>query len=107
MTKLAQFIKVLGDANRLAIIHAIGESTRSVTEIIAETGLSQTLVSFHLRVMREKSVVTTQRDGPFIFYSLSTPELYGLIGELARVAGIESAIGKPISSSVKVNQNRS
>jgi len=71
MKKLAQFIKVLGDANRLAIIHAIGESTRSVTEIIEETDLSQTLVSFHLRVMREKGIVTTRRDGPFIFYSLT------------------------------------
>ncbi len=106
MTKLAQFIKVLADANRLAIIHAIGESTRSVTEIIAETGLSQTLVSFHLRVMREKDVVITRRDGPFIFYSLSSPELYDLIGELARVAGVESSISKAIPSLERVNQNR-
>ncbi len=94
MKKLAQFIKVLGDANRLAIIHAIGESSRSVTEIIKETGLSQTLVSFHLRVMREKGIVTTRRDGPFIFYSLTSPELYDLIGDLSQVAGVDNAISR-------------
>jgi len=106
MKKLAQFIKVLGDANRLAILHTIGKSSRSVTEIIEETGLSQTLVSFHLRIMREKKIVTTRRDGPFIYYSLTAPELYDLIGELSRVAGFNNAITKATPSLKIVNQHR-
>ena len=106
MKELAQFIKVLGDANRLAIIHAVGQSARSVTEIIEETGLSQTLVSFHLRVMRERGIVTTKRDGPFIYYSLDAPELYDLIGELSRVAGFENDISRATSSLKTVNQKR-
>lgn len=106
MKKLAQFIKVLGDANRLAIIHAIGKSSRSVTEIIKETGLSQTLVSFHLRTMREKGIVTTRRDGPFIYYSLTASELYDLIGEISRVAGFDNAITRATPSLKIVNRNR-
>lgn len=106
MKQLAQYIKVLGDANRLAIIHAIGGSARSVTEIIRETGLSQTLVSFHLRVMREKGIVLTRRDGPFIYYRLTTPELYDLIGDLSRVAGVENAITRATPSLKTVNRNR-
>ena len=106
MKKLAQFIKVLGDANRLAIIHTIGKSSRSVTEIIEETGLSQTLVSFHLRTMREKGIVTTRRDGPFIYYSLTAPELYDLIGEISRVAGFDNAITEATPSLKIVNRNR-
>ncbi len=105
MKKLAQFIKTIGDANRLAIIHAIGRSSPSVTEIIEATGLSQTLVSFHLRVMREKGIVTTRRDGPFIYYSLANSELYDLIGELSRVAGFENDISRATSSLKTVNQN--
>ena len=57
MKKLAQFIKVLGDANRLAIIRAIGKNSLSVTEIINATNLSQTLVSFHLRALRNAEIV--------------------------------------------------
>ncbi len=106
MKKIAQFIKTIGDANRLAIIHAIGRSSPSVTEIIEGTELSQTLVSFHLRVMREKGIVTTRRDGPFIYYSLANSELYDLIGELSRVAGFENDISRATSSLKTVNQNR-
>ncbi len=106
MKTLAQFIKVLGDANRLAIIHAIGKSSLSVTEIIQATDLSQTLVSFHLRTLREHAIVTTRRDGPFIYYRLTAPELYDLIGELSRVAGFENAITRTAPSLKIVNRNR-
>lgn len=106
MKELAKIIKALGDANRLAIIHTIGKSSRSVTEIIQDTGLSQTLVSFHLRVMREKGIVRTRRDGPFIYYRLTTPELYDLIGELSRVAGIENDISRTTLSLEIVNRNK-
>ena len=105
MKKLAQFIKVLGDANRLAIIHAIGKSSLSVTDIIHATELSQTLVSFHLRALREHAIVTTQRDGPFIYYRLTVPELYDLIGELSRVAGVENGFSQAIPSLERVKQN--
>lgn len=104
MKELAKIIKALGDANRLAIIHAIGKSSRSVTEIIQDTGLSQTLVSFHLRVMREKGIVRTRRDGPFIYYRLTATELYDLIGELSRITGIENDITRATPRLEIVNQ---
>ena len=91
MKKLAQFIKVLGDGNRLAIIQTIGVHSLSVTEIISATGLSQTLVSFHLRALRKNKIVVTRREGPFIYYKLIDPYLIEIIGELSRVAGLESA----------------
>ncbi len=106
MKDLAKFIKALGDASRLAIIHAIGQSSCSVTEIIQKTELSQTLVSFHLRTMRETGIVTTRRDGPFIFYRLTAPELYGLIGELSRVAGFENDIARATPYFEIVNYKR-
>ena len=90
MKQLAQFIKVLGDANRLVIIRTIGNKARSVTEIINDTGLSQTLVSFHLRNLRDAGVVTTRRDGPFIYYSLAHVALIDILDELAFLAGLEN-----------------
>ncbi|MBU0730819.1 MAG: metalloregulator ArsR/SmtB family transcription factor [Proteobacteria bacterium] len=89
MKELAQFIKILGDTNRLAIIFAIGNQSLSVTEIITETGLSQTLVSFHLRAMRSARVVQTHRDGPFIFYNLTDLQLINILGDLAQIAGLD------------------
>jgi DNA-binding transcriptional ArsR family regulator len=83
--RLARILKVLGDTNRLGIALSVGRESRSVTEIINATGLSQTLVSFHLRIMREAGVVRTERNGPFIHYSLSDPSLLQVLSELSHI----------------------
>ncbi|NOY64746.1 MAG: winged helix-turn-helix transcriptional regulator [Nitrospirae bacterium] len=83
---IARVLKVLGEPNRLGIVFAIGKGSRAVTEIIKLTGLSQTLVSFHLRVLREADIVVTRRDGPFIFYSLKNPELIDILNVLHSIA---------------------
>ncbi len=89
MKQLARFIKILGDTSRLSIIRAIGSDARSVSEIIKKTGLSQTLVSFHLRNLRDSGIVETRRDGPFIYYNLTDPYLLVLLDQLALMAGLE------------------
>lgn len=81
--KLAKTLKVLGDSNRLCIVMSINKDFRSVTEIINATGLSQTLVSFHLRALRETEIVKTRREGPFIYYSLSEPNLIDILHDLS------------------------
>lgn len=110
MRKLAQFIKILGDANRLAIIKDIGWGSRSVSEIISATGLSQTLVSFHLRTLRDAEIVSTRRDGPFIYYSLTDQRLMDILGDLAQLAGLETDFSNdkfiPISSKVMPAKQR-
>lgn len=84
MEKLAKILKVLGDPNRLGIVMSIGKDSCSVTEIINATRLSQTLVSFHLRALRNAQIVKTRRNGPFIYYSLSEPTLIDNLNELSQ-----------------------
>ncbi len=93
--KTAGILKVLGDTNRLGIVMAIGKGSRSVTELINITGLSQTLVSFHLRALRNRSIVKTAREGPFIYYSLTEPCLVDILNELSEItitAGLKNAV---------------
>jgi DNA-binding transcriptional ArsR family regulator len=106
MKELAQFIKILGDANRLAILRAIGREALSVTEIINATNLSQTLVSFHLRALRSAGIITTRREGPFIYNSLAVPELADLLDELCRIAGLDDTFSTQVPSLKIANQNR-
>jgi len=104
--KLAQFIKILGDANRLAIIRTIGRNSLSVTEIINATNLSQTLVSFHLRALRNAEIIKTRREGPFIYNSLAVPQIVDLLGELSQAAGLEDNFsGQKLSLKI-ANQNK-
>lgn len=92
---LAQTMRALGDANRLGIVLAVGAKELSVTEIINATGLSQTLVSFHLRALREARVVTTKRNGPFIYYSLSDTALLDVLSSLAAIVSDGGAAALP------------
>ncbi len=77
-------LKVLGEANRLRILCELGLECRPVTDVINATGLSQTNVSFHLRVLREAGFVRAERRGPFIYYCLADPELLRILHDLKR-----------------------
>jgi len=83
---LARLFKLLGDPNRMRILFVIGKEKKSVSEIMAKTSLSQTLVSFHLRPLRESGIVVTERKGPFIYYSVSEPVLIDLLISLSGVS---------------------
>lgn len=75
-------LKVLGEPNRLRILCGLGLECRPVTDIINATGLGQTNVSFHLRVLREAGFVRAERRGPFIYYCLTDPELLRILHDL-------------------------
>lgn len=86
LDSLTRLFKLLSDANRIRILFAIGKEKKSVSEIMGETSLSQTLVSFHLRPLRESGIVATERRGPFIYYCVSEPVLIDLLISLSGVS---------------------
>lgn len=81
-----RLFKVLGDESRLRILQTLVDGERSVSEILEQTGLSQTLTSFHLRILREAGVLATERRGPFIYYRLADPSLPNLLEACAKYA---------------------
>jgi len=87
---LSKLFKILGDANRLRILFTIGKDERSVSEIIEATSLSQTLVSFHLRALRDAGIVLAERQGAFIYYRLAKADLLNMVGEFQGYASKET-----------------
>jgi DNA-binding transcriptional ArsR family regulator len=83
---LSRLFGLLRDPNRLKIIFAIGKGKKAVSEIINETALPQTLVSFHLRPLRENDILVAERKGPFIYYRLTEPVLVDLLISLCGVS---------------------
>lgn len=77
--ELARIFKILAEPNRLRIVASMGLDCSPVSAIIAATGLSQTNVSFHLRVLREAGIVKAERRGGFIFYCLYDFQLLDLL----------------------------
>ncbi len=86
LESLARLFNLLSDPNRIRILFVIGKEKKSVSEIITETSLPQTLVSFHLRPLRESGILETERKGPFVFYSVSEPVLLDLLISLCGVS---------------------
>ena len=58
LSHVARFLKALGEANRLKILRALHDGERTVSDIIAETGATQSNVSKHLAVLTAVGVVT-------------------------------------------------
>jgi len=83
--KMQIIFQVLGDVNRLRIIKLIGTQECSVSQIVEGTGLSQPLVSHHLRTLRESHMLVTERQGPFIFYKLMDTRLLDVLGMLQAI----------------------
>ncbi len=69
--RMSGLLKLLSEPNRLKILCNLGLECRPVSDIVEETGLSQTNVSFHLRVLREAGLVRPERRGAFIYYCLA------------------------------------
>jgi len=82
----AQLAKALGDANRLRILRCLGEERKSVSALVEQLGLSQPLVSHHLRELRRVLLVKVERQGPFVYYSLSDVQVLQLLQDLEQLA---------------------
>lgn len=64
-------LKPLADATRLAILELLIGSPKHVGEINAVLGLEQSLLSHHLKVLREAGLVRSQRDGKAVLYTVT------------------------------------
>lgn len=67
--QLADLFSLLGDVTRLRIILTCLGNPTSVGEIAKKLGLSSSLVSHHLRLLRGARLVRAERKGKQMFYS--------------------------------------
>jgi DNA-binding transcriptional ArsR family regulator len=71
----AEICAGLADPNRIMILYSLSQSARNVTELCNELEMPQPLISRHLKVLRERGMVTTERHGTVIVYSLADKRL--------------------------------
>lgn len=65
----------LGDPTRILILYHLAEAPLYVNELVEKLNIPQSTISRHLRVLRERSLVETKRDGAAIRYTLSEPRI--------------------------------
>ncbi len=78
---MADIFDVIADGTRRDILQLLrerggrGERGTSVSQIVAELGVSQPTVSKHLKVLREAELVSVREEGQHRYYSLSAAPL--------------------------------
>ena len=71
----AEVCAALADPKRIMIIYELAEAPRNVTELCTTLDLPQSLVSRHLKVLRDRGMVTATRQGPAVEYRLADARL--------------------------------
>jgi ArsR family transcriptional regulator len=86
---LAAQFKALADDTRLAVLARLSEEPTCVCDLADGIGVSQPLLSFHLRTLREARLVRVTRRGRWSYYAIDRPALEGLGDVLEGLAGPE------------------
>lgn len=67
--------RALGDETRLRLLEVLTSGERNVAELMEALGLGQSLVSHHLRALREAGLVMVRREGRWVYYTIAETAL--------------------------------
>ncbi|MEN8172400.1 MAG: metalloregulator ArsR/SmtB family transcription factor [Chloroflexota bacterium] len=67
----AQVCSGLADPNRILMLYTLKERPYNVTELSSALDLPQPTVSRHLKILRERGMVISKREGQAVYYFLS------------------------------------
>jgi len=86
LAAVAFVVKSLSDENRLRILLTLSNGKKTVSKIVDKVGLSQSLVSHHLKELRRSLVVRVERKGLFVYYEIADKRVMEVIEVLAELA---------------------
>lgn len=87
---LADFFKVLGDATRIKILHALFITEMCVCDLSELLAASQSAVSHQLKILRQAGLVRHRKEGKVVFYSLKDEHVKSIIDQ-----GLEHSLEPP------------
>ncbi len=83
VSQALRVFRALGDETRLRLVELLRDGEQCVCDLTAELDVGQSLLSFHLKTLKEVGLITDRREGRWVYYSLN-PEA---VEALARTVG--------------------
>ncbi len=80
--EIAEIFHLLGDPTRLRIVTCCLDEPRSVGEIADRVGVSPSLVSHHLRLLRGARLVRADRRGKQVFYAAADEHVQRVLKDM-------------------------
>lgn len=82
---LADSCKVFSEPSRLAVLDALRDGPRNLTAVVERTGLSQALVSKHLKLLTIAGVVQRRPEGSLVFYGVIDKGVFKLLAQAEKL----------------------
>lgn len=84
-SEAASLLKSLANPSRLLVLCSLVTREHTAGELEEIVGLSQSAVSQHLARLRSEQLVTTRRQGQYIFYSLSNDKARHILTKMHEI----------------------
>ena len=71
----AEISKTLAHPLRIAILHYLRDGEKTVNDLTQTLGASQSNISQHLALLRQRQIVKTRKDGSTVYYRVASPKI--------------------------------
>ena len=71
VTSLSSLLKIVSEESRLKLLCILRKGKHCVCELMEHVNLSQSLISHHLKDLKEAGIVTDEKKGLRVYYSLT------------------------------------
>lgn len=78
-------MKAIAHPLRLKILCVLADNELSVQDIVDNVGTSQSNISQHLAILRDKGVLSTRKDANRVYYRIGDPRTLKLVGMMRDV----------------------
>ena len=83
--RASRSLKAMSHPLRLKILCTLGDQEVSVQEIVEQVGTSQSNISQHLAILRDKGILTCRKDANRVYYRVGDARTLRLIGMMREV----------------------
>ncbi|MCW8918178.1 MAG: metalloregulator ArsR/SmtB family transcription factor [Gammaproteobacteria bacterium] len=83
--RASRSLKAMSHPLRLKILCTLGDQEVSVQDIVERVGTSQSNISQHLAILRDKGILSSRKDANRVFYKVVDNRTLQLIGMMRNV----------------------
>jgi ArsR family transcriptional regulator len=87
LQELEYFFSALGDATRLKMLKIIADEELCACEVMAALELTQPTTSHHLGILERAGLLSSRRDGKWVFYKIASSQVKNLIAKGFNLVG--------------------
>jgi ArsR family transcriptional regulator len=91
----------LADPTRILILYILARGSQCVSEVVEALDMPQSTVSRHLRVLRERGLVHTERQGTAVYYTLADRRIIESLDLMREILATQLAASADLAHSLQ------